>query len=62
MYVNQSVFLSITATPIPPPPFWQALALWPPQLVFLGSILPQYMALSVSQFCQKKNLGHFEAR
>ena len=34
---------------------------------FLGSMLPQYMALSVSSVtlryvCQKKNLGHFEAR
>ena len=32
---------------------------------FLGSMLPQYMALSVSfvsYVCQKKNLGHFEAR
>ena len=33
--------------------------------IFLGSMLPQYMALSVSQLVtlrQKKNLGHFEAR
>ena len=33
--------------------------------VFLGSMLPQYMALSVSfvsSVCQKKNLGRFEAR
>ena len=32
---------------------------------FLGSMLPQYMALCVSEsvsFRQKKNLGHFEAR
>ena len=32
--------------------------------IFLGSMLPQYMALSVSFVsfvCQKKNLGHFEA-
>ena len=30
--------------------------------LFLGSMLPQYMALPVSQFRHKKNLGHFEAR
>ena len=27
--------------------------------VFLGSMLPQYMALFVRFVCQKKNLGHF---